>query len=1548
MKGDFTRNTFDSAKHYQQVLMQQGRAQLDADWNEQAATTVRRDETTSADIVGDHGGPADHAAFGIAVTKADWDAALAHDETLSRFTAEIRPKLPDAAVAGNPVDFLLTPGRYYVDGIQCELEAPVFYTTQPDRPTVPPIPAEALGPAAEHNPVQFVCLDVFRRHLTAVEAPGIREVALGGPDTATRVKTVWQVRTMPVEQSEHATPTEAALSALATLRQPREALLTADTTTDPEHDVCSVPATAGYTGLENQLYRVEVHARIHSDAGERLVIKWSRNNAGLVATVRKPDSTAPADETPPRRVYVSSLGPDQVSGFRAGARVELFDDRHELELSQEADRILGLATIQEVDRDERALILEAPPVSSAGGNWFNVLDFDHGPRARQWDGLVEVSTRGTWFLLECGLQVRFDSTLDRYQPGDYWLIPARTATADSLSGEIEWPRYDADHPTTPNARRPMPALEPTHHFAPLALLRWDERLVVEDLRNLFPALTAPRLFYVSGDGQEVMPPPGQLLAWLPHALQVHVGPGRCLGNQCARVRFSLVEENVAGSLSLASGSTIAARTLDVPITPDWDGVAQCFWALDASQWNDPRRWIQRVEARLLDPHGNPLAPPVRFAARLSVANQVAYLHGGWRGPVRIAFFRLTEGARRTKPFNQHTCPQIDFQPSAGLERESDAQLQGPFIIRWTGTLRPQYSEEYVFCARTNGGVSVKLNGKVILTNVEEGARAPEGERVLSDERLTPDRQPHESIAPDRVRDSELEAPGSDREVPAIRRARDCASAPLQLLANELYELTMEYSASGPDAFAQLCWRSPSTPQAIIPPDGITVHEALDVLYGNYSLSYLGGDGQLVTPYGDRPWMTPQSLRVRVANGRRPAAGATVRFAIAGDPGGTLESVGSSDAGASPRAILDVTSDLDGLAECRWILAHDPHRTVQEVTAALLGTDGSPLAPPLRFSARFSPGWLEPVAGDGQSGRPGTALSEPILIRVNSVSGPVAGAKVNVSVPPDLDCVGQDLDHLTAAEIEIESDDDGLVRVYWKLGTSADPTQRELTARLRSPASGSSLRFMAWVREGWCWKVGVGGDFTTLQQAFAALADQPSDLCLSLLPGDHACDSLAVTPYGAGAPRLVAVREPKIAHLRIAGSGQGTRLAVKGSLAIQGFDSLLLRDLALTDASEKPGAAPSLHVGGCRDVTIDNCCIAGGGGALDTPLVVVEGADRFVLLHSTLEVFTGHSLSPLKELFDAAAKASGTPLAAAPASSARRRLSRDLYENVVALEPEKREALRSALTRELERSGERLQPDERMAVAAAADALGVSDRERERLRESLDHLEVVAKELRAGTALLIRPWTVKGAADDSCVIIEGCTIDGEIGLPMVLPKLSQGPFTPAENDEPFLLIYQAVQSLKRGSFLGEFHLRGNRLGRLRMWNLAPADASDASALAPRQCVLDGNTVSAVGNQLVGRHVGLATNHFIVNQVDETIVAGWSIANRASFVGNHGDAPSTSWVGWRDWSPPRISATLKVGELDLSEAAAAFLHHLGLGENHAANVAFRIQHQTPAAR
>src|SRR5437588_8401942 len=66
MQGDFSRLTFDPRKHYHSVRMQQGRVQLDADWNEQIDILNYFFETQLKDILGSSGAP--HATAGFQIT----------------------------------------------------------------------------------------------------------------------------------------------------------------------------------------------------------------------------------------------------------------------------------------------------------------------------------------------------------------------------------------------------------------------------------------------------------------------------------------------------------------------------------------------------------------------------------------------------------------------------------------------------------------------------------------------------------------------------------------------------------------------------------------------------------------------------------------------------------------------------------------------------------------------------------------------------------------------------------------------------------------------------------------------------------------------------------------------------------------------------------------------------------------------------------------------------------------------------------------------------------------------------------------------------------------------------------------------------------------------------------------------------------------------------------------------------------------------------------------------------------------------------------------
>jgi hypothetical protein len=91
MKGDFTRFTFDPRKRYSAVLMQQGRVQVDADWNEQLAIGVRREREEGTDVIGGCGVPKTGGGF------------------------QVLPLGPGVE------DFGISAGRIYVDGIACNL-----------------------------------------------------------------------------------------------------------------------------------------------------------------------------------------------------------------------------------------------------------------------------------------------------------------------------------------------------------------------------------------------------------------------------------------------------------------------------------------------------------------------------------------------------------------------------------------------------------------------------------------------------------------------------------------------------------------------------------------------------------------------------------------------------------------------------------------------------------------------------------------------------------------------------------------------------------------------------------------------------------------------------------------------------------------------------------------------------------------------------------------------------------------------------------------------------------------------------------------------------------------------------------------------------------------------------------------------------------------------------------------------------------------------------------------------------------------------------------
>lgn len=571
MKGDFTRDTFRPEQHYQQVLMQQGRVQLDADWNEQAAIVAHRDATMMADLVGRCGGPAGNAAFGIRT---------------------------DSKLGG---DFYLSPGRYYVDGILCELDSEVQFSTQPHRRV-------ASGDTATQQPgndttAYLIYLDVWQRHVTVHEDPDLREPALGGPDTSTRVQTVWQVRAVRIRNWNPQEP--CAAPEFDALVRPAFPTLTARTVTpDTESAPCTVPSSAGYRGLENQLYRVEIHT---PGVLGTATFKWSRDNGSVVARIlRNAEAAGPSPDR--TRLSLESLGRDGAATFAPGDLVEILHDANEFEgIPGQLARVV--TTIAETGS------VTVEPLESAG----LTVNLDDGPRLRKWDRFLTIpstSGDGAFVALESGIEVRFDAASPaQFRTGDYWLIPARAASPEVEAGRIEWPGSPEDPgPLTPKGIK--------HHYARLGVVMANSNNTVTsvaDCRCLWPPLSSvPHLFYVSGDGQAVQPTSehavthhvnGRPFYKLPQPLVVGVPGAHCLREE-ARVHIEVVKTGAGRSDGLVTTTGPSGVASGITVNLDAHGLARFDFYLDGVHGT------QQVTAVLLNAADRPLLPPVVFTARL--------------------------------------------------------------------------------------------------------------------------------------------------------------------------------------------------------------------------------------------------------------------------------------------------------------------------------------------------------------------------------------------------------------------------------------------------------------------------------------------------------------------------------------------------------------------------------------------------------------------------------------------------------------------------------------------------------------------------------------------------------------------------------------------------------------------------------------------------------------------------------------------------------------------------------------------------------------------
>jgi hypothetical protein len=469
MKGDFTRNTFDVNNLFNRVLMQQGRVTLDADFNEQVDILLHYLQNLARDLIGPYAAPSADAGFRIS---ADQDGIL------------------------------ITAGRYYVDGILVENKLPCLYSDQPYYSV--PHDDGLLKMLEDKNQDEFywLYLDVWERHITAIESDGIREKALGGPDTCTRTQYVWQVKAILVETGQpgyygypypypysnpnsypykgpYALPgypypypydgqpelrCDGPLDGLVDVSRVQLAARV-----DPgkkHHDACITAPDSKYVGVENHLYRVEIH---QGGSAGTATFKWSRDNGSVVTPWLDTNSSEGNKST--------DLTVTSSRGFSAGCWVELtdeWDDLHErpgilVRVAKVGSGVLSLdsASIPGTGLPDRSKLLN-PKVRRWDQTAKGDIQLDGGAVKVVETPITTDAAIAGWIDLEDGIQIAFAqmpfSDGAKYRSGDYWLIPARVAT-----GKIEWP------PAKEAEKMSLVAPQGVvHHYAPLAFAVWHK------------------------------------------------------------------------------------------------------------------------------------------------------------------------------------------------------------------------------------------------------------------------------------------------------------------------------------------------------------------------------------------------------------------------------------------------------------------------------------------------------------------------------------------------------------------------------------------------------------------------------------------------------------------------------------------------------------------------------------------------------------------------------------------------------------------------------------------------------------------------------------------------------------------------------------------------------------------------------------------------------------------------------------------------------------------------------------------------------------------
>jgi hypothetical protein len=435
MSSDRARISDDPGRTWRAVVQQQGRVTIEADGNEASrlAETALREDVL--DIVGAMGTPDD----GFAVEQSG-------------------------------VGFVVTAGTYYLGGWRVVRTTPL---TVPGGDEALDLPA---GPLADGR--HAVALLLTEQEVGAVEDRALREVALGGPDTAQRTRLMQRAVAVSVQGDDCAGAAgaiaaaltaegggwDAATGAIVSTARLRVSMVAAPAPADP----CDPPASGGYLGADNQLIRVSVTA--YDAATGRGSLVWGYNNAATMYRAATSDGIALTLEAPP-------IDSDHTP--RLGQAVEVLQTRTRFDHGDVVAADAGIVTsiAQPYDPDlQRVRIAATLPAGSRGSAAQPLF-------LRLWEAEIAFQRGVAIELGDTGLAVTL--TLDAFGSTvvarPFWTFAARPSTP-----VIVYPRRYLDGLQPPEG--------PRQWLAPLAVVEVARQTltVLDDCRDEFLPLTKLR------------------------------------------------------------------------------------------------------------------------------------------------------------------------------------------------------------------------------------------------------------------------------------------------------------------------------------------------------------------------------------------------------------------------------------------------------------------------------------------------------------------------------------------------------------------------------------------------------------------------------------------------------------------------------------------------------------------------------------------------------------------------------------------------------------------------------------------------------------------------------------------------------------------------------------------------------------------------------------------------------------------------------------------------------------------------------------------------